>query len=264
MLKDISIPSKADPKRIKWDVLFLLREFKYYLSRGEFIEISSLNQLLREKLKYKVLYKVRFNLDFLFQFPNYFYLEKFEIENELDDELEAIKNFQCSRIDPFIDELVKDLNSFDLNLKQIEFDTLYRQGYFIIPLVSNFTHLSSLSIYDCDLELKSFNKLISKLEKLEFLYLNRVEFVVLAEEWHLDYETLLPNSLKELEIGYMNLRKEYYKNAPYNFLLNNTGEYMMEQYYIPPQRLPNLKKLSLSMDTKFYINYFGNLLDLNP
>jgi hypothetical protein len=264
MFKDSSITNKIDSKRVKWDVIFLLREFKHYLSRSEFIEISSLNQLLREKLKYKALYKVKFNLDFLFQFPNYFYREEFEVESEIDNELEAIKSFQCNRIDPFIDELVKGLNTFDFHLKQIEFDRLYRQGYFIVPLVSNFAHLSSLSIYDCDLELKSFNKLVLKLEKLKFLYLNSVEFVILAEEWHLDHGNLLPSTLEVLQLGYMSLRKEYYKNAPYNFLLNNTSEYMMNQYYIPPQHLPNLKKLSLSIDTKYYISYFPNLLDLNP
>ncbi|KXN67711.1 hypothetical protein CONCODRAFT_72764 [Conidiobolus coronatus NRRL 28638] len=171
------------------------------------------------------------------------------IENEFDRVLETIPNFQSNRIDPFMADLIKMLNNFDIHLKQVEFDRLYRPG---------------LSICECELDLKSFNKFILKLDKLESLSIKNLQFLVLDEEWPLDGETLLPQGLKELELGNMCLRRTDLHKNPYKFLFIDNSGFMNVYFYIPPQRLPNLKKLTVSKDTAFYSNYIPNLLDLNP
>ncbi|KXN67708.1 hypothetical protein CONCODRAFT_10159 [Conidiobolus coronatus NRRL 28638] len=264
MLNVNLIDSKKDIKNIKWDEIFTLYEFKSYLVRSQFIELSLLNKLLREKLKQKIFYKVIFNHDFLLQFPDYFYPQEFDIVSGFGDESETILNFQINRIDPFIAGLIRGLNNFSSHLKRIEFDRLLRSGYFIVPLASNFTYLSNLSICDCELDLKFFNKLVLKLDKLEFLSMKNLQFLVLDEEWPLDSETLLPQSLKELELGNMRLRKTDLHKNPYKFLFIDKNGFMNGYYYAPPQCLPNLKHLIISKDTDFYSDYVPNLLNLNP
>ncbi|KXN67710.1 hypothetical protein CONCODRAFT_10161 [Conidiobolus coronatus NRRL 28638] len=262
MLNVNRVDSKKDIKYIKWDEIFILYEFKTYLARSEFIELSLLNKLLREKLKHKVFYKLNIDDDFLLQFPNYFYQNEFDIENELNDELETVKKFQSSRIEPFITDLIRVFDTFGLHLKQIEFDRLYRPGYFIIPVVGNFTQLSSLSIYNCELELKIFIKFMTKLCKLEYLSIKNLQFLALYEEWPLDSEALLPQTLQVLELGNMRLRKTDLHKDPYRFLIDNSG-FMNDYYYIPPQHLRNLKHLIITEDIAYYSGYIPKFLDLN-
>ncbi|KXN67717.1 hypothetical protein CONCODRAFT_167194 [Conidiobolus coronatus NRRL 28638] len=264
MLNDSSINAKKKLKNIKWREIFILQEFKCYLSNSDFIEISTLNQFLREKLRQQVLYKVKLNPEFLLQFPNYFYRKEFDIESEFDKELETIPNFQSNRIDPFMTDLIRVLNSFDSDLLQIEFDRLYRPGYYIVPCVSKFGHLTGLSICDCELELKGFNKFIQELDKLEYLSIKNIEFLILAEENPLNPETFLPNTLKELELGYMNLKKVYYNNTPYEYLFYDRSGFLDSNHHITAQKLPNLKKLKVSMDSTYISSYFPSLMDLNP
>jgi hypothetical protein len=264
MLSASSIISKKELKIIKWHEIFIQHEFKRYLSNIELIVISSINQFLREKLMHQVIYKVKLNPELLLQFPNYFYRKEFDIESEFDKELETIPNFQSNRIDPFIADLVSQLKSFDSHSFQIEFDKLYRPGYFIVPCVSKFSNLTGLSISNCELELKGFNRFVLELDKLEYLSLKSIEFLILAEENPLNPETLLPNTLKELDLGYMNLRKVYYNNTPYEYLFYDRSGFLDSNHHITARNLPNLKKLSLSMDSTYISSYFPNLINLNP
>jgi hypothetical protein len=264
MLDDNCVGSNKELKNIRWDGIFILYEFKSYLARWELIEVSLLNKLLRERLKYKVFYRVKLNNDFLLQFPNYFYRKEFTIENEYNRGLETMPSFQNNRIDPFVEVLIEKLSTFGVHLKQMELDRLYRPGCFVVPLVSNFTQLASLSICNCELELNIFNKLILKLYKLESLSIKNLQFLILDEEWPLNTGTLLPRTLSELELGNMCLRKTDLHKNPYKFLFIDNSGYMNDYYYILPQQLPNLKRLIISKDTTFYSDYIPNLLNLNP
>jgi hypothetical protein len=257
------VDSKKDVKNTKWDGIFTLYEFNSYLAKGEFIEIISLNKLLREKLKHKVFYKINISHKFLLDFPNYIYYKKFDIKKEPDVELQTTKNFQNNIIDPFITDLIKGLNTFCSHLKQIEFSELFRSGYFIVPLVSNFNNLTSLSISECELDLKIFNDFILKFYKLEFLSIKYLMFLTLNEEWPLVSQTLLPQTLKELELGSIRIMETDLHKSLCEFL-NEESWFVCDCYYIPVQHLPYLKHLIITKDIAYNRDYIPNILKLNP
>jgi hypothetical protein len=263
MSNDTSVNSKNGLENIRWDGIFILYELIQYLSNIEFIEISSLNKLLRKKLKHKAFYKINLYSEFLFKFPTYFYSDEFEVENEAGDELVAIKSFQRKRINPFIKDLVNGFNSFNLHFKHISFDRLGRAAYFIFPIISKFNHLTSLSINECDISLKGFNKLMLKLCKLEYLSLKVVNLVILEEERPLNAVNLLPKTLKELQLGCIYLSKALNNNNPYKYLFNDESESLDTEYQTSTKRLPNLKKLKLTDHNCFEYRYMAKLLRTN-
>ncbi|KXN67436.1 hypothetical protein CONCODRAFT_10483 [Conidiobolus coronatus NRRL 28638] len=148
----------TNSKNIEWEKALILFEFQRCLDKPKLLEISLLNRYLREKLKKTIFKVVKINFSNAYKFPDYFVPGRFEIEQENLTDLEK-SNIKSSRIDPSVTKLTSEIDKYSVYFKSLEFIDLDNAGYFVIPIIDSFSHLSSLNIRKCYINLSVFNKL---------------------------------------------------------------------------------------------------------
>jgi hypothetical protein len=254
--------NKCASKAIEWERAFILFEFQQYLDISNLLEVSLINRYLREKMKKTIFKVIKLNFSNVYNFPEYFTPHRFEIEGENLTELEK-SNFKCSRIDPSVAKLASEIDKYSSYFKSLQFNHLDNAGYFVIPIIERFSHLSSLNIHKCYINLSVFNKLMLKLNKLLHLRLYDLKFMKLPSEGHIERETQFPATLKELHLGDLYLSTTNSLNNPYDLLYSYDIQIEEEDYHLPPQRFIEIKKLGLYRYFKDQ-RYISSLLNLNP
>jgi hypothetical protein len=253
----------VNSKSIKWEVILNLFEVQQYLSIDDFIRISLLNKLLRSKLKRKIFHRVQICYSNLSQALDFSNSDYFRFENDFVGDLEAIKARLNYKIDPFIDELISEIECFSTYFKSLKLSFLGRECYFILNSIYSFNQLSCLIMCDCYIGLKDFNQLMSKLSKLEKLDLQDIKFMKDSMEGPIESDIALPTSLIELSLSNLHLGTANNLINLYQSLFNYDTNINTEVLYLPPQHLPNLKKFLLytAIEDNNFINDF---ISLNP
>ncbi|KXN67434.1 hypothetical protein CONCODRAFT_86955 [Conidiobolus coronatus NRRL 28638] len=262
MLQVVKFNNKNAFRNTKWELIFIFNDFQQYLYFRQLCNISLLNKYLREKLKIKIFNSIKLSHFFLRQFPNYFNNTN---ENELNDESVDTNNTiitRSSKINLFIDELIKKFDSFLPICKSLEFLGLGIAGYYIIPKVCYFNHLTHLRLFDCLMGLKCFIRLMEKLENLQFLDLYELNFIKFQDDEVTEGDIIIPKPLKGIGLTHMHVFTASCISDPYE-VLNNYDSDILEVAHIPPQHLSNLSKLELSSAID-NLNLILDFLSLNP
>jgi hypothetical protein len=259
---ETSIKYKDSLKTIKWHDLFILHEFQQYLTRNDFIEISILNKVLRQKLKHIIFYSIEINEEFLRSLPNYFRQFSFMRLKMSKRELQANLNFKSEKIDPFISELVKRIDTFANYLKYLKLSGIAQSGYYIIPSITASNNLTSLSLSNIVVNMGDFYSLLPKLEKLECLDLEELRLIRLLDEEIIEHGAPISSTLKELSISGIYINSTDTPNFPYKFVFDGYLSFRENTFYFKLNHHPNLKKFKL-YSTIYSIEFVLDFLALN-
>jgi hypothetical protein len=257
----ININDKKDILRnTEYEGILFFNEIQQYLTKLDLIELSTTNKYLRSKLKNQIFKGVHFFYPHLAQLPNYIQSEQLE---EDESAVDLISKYQNYKINKFVTELEGEINGFSKYFKSFEFFELRRDGYFIIPLALDYCHLTTLTICECMLGLRDFNKILEKLGKLENLELFNLKLFNQLDQRDIIYETVLPPNLKVTSLSNMLIYTTDLTDSPHKFLFDYTVGFEVERYYLPLQQVPKLEKLVL-YDADYDADFIHKFLILNP
>jgi hypothetical protein len=210
-----------------------------------------------------IFYGIRIHLNHLRQIPNYFGNKNLFRENIMVEDLEYIKNFKLTTIDPFVNEIINEIVPLKSYTKHMFILSLEAVSYYIFPSIGTFIQLTSLKIVNCTISLKNFIILTSTLNCLERLDICELKLLKLSNEVYQGDEIILPTTLKEISFYDINISTTDLIIKPYEFVFKYNKLMDDEEFYLPPQYLPNLKKFKL----RFFsgdINYIPKFLSFNP
>ncbi|KXN66932.1 hypothetical protein CONCODRAFT_87232 [Conidiobolus coronatus NRRL 28638] len=211
----------------------------------------------------KIFYSVRIHLNHLRQIPSYFGNNNLIKEISSVENLEYIKNFKISTIDPFVNGIIDEIFPLASYSKHLLMLSLEATSYFIFPSICVFTQLTSLKIVNCTVGFKDFIMLISNLNCLERLDIYELKLLKLSNEVHQEDEILLPATLKEISFYDINLSATDLISTPYEFVFKYNKFMDEEEFYLPAQYLPNLKRFQLHFFSGD-LNYIPKFLSFNP
>jgi hypothetical protein len=256
-------------EKIKWEEIFVLNEFKHYVSIGGFKEICLVNKYLRMKFKSKIFKYISIRYEHLERFPDYFEGGK---DDEIQDgnlarlstkQLEDIYNFNVDKIKPFVMELVEELSLFFNYIESLSLLFLGRQCYFLFSQICDFNQLNTLSICGCVIRIDEFSRTMIKLANLERLILNEVEFVKFQNDNDIDRNLEFPPSLKSLDYSSLSINITSLTKNDYDFIFHYKASIIQNTFYFMPNLLPKLEKLRF-IDYEYESEFLPQFLALNP
>jgi hypothetical protein len=260
-------------------VLINLPIFRYF-DRYEALDLSLSNKNIREKLYPLIFKQMEINSRVLERYPNYFnqtkyfqfdnlsYMEKinkfkkYGLNNQL-----AFKEIQ---IDPFIETAKDTLRSASIHCKSLKLFFAWgianeRVSFFIFPLFEKFYNLNKLALDICKIPFIKLSNLLTKLENLEILSIERVSLMLVkSENTNLSLFLQFPKSLKELTyIGVFLGFSPSYQDSSLLVLKEPWVRHETVRLKLMPQSLPNLKLLKF-LDPNPDTGRMREFIALNP
>jgi hypothetical protein len=226
--------------KVKWELVFINNdEFKFYLNRYDFIQLSKLSKITRLKLKPKVFEKIHISKmyqKFVIEETNKFHeILDWNKENISDlpirDYIKSF-NFRIHKIKPYIKSISISLSNH----------------YHLSEISSLFSQLTSLYIYDTKISLTAFIEALNSLKILENLKIITVNFIQYRNETYPIIPIKLPNTLKFIHwtnntVSLCDLEEEPTTiNFSYGRTLSGRIKFLFQI-----NNYPNLKKFSSTL-----------------
>jgi hypothetical protein len=252
-------------KLIKWDYIFILIEFIEQLIILDLAEVSLLNKFIREKLMSVIFSKAELN-NIIFKtlpFSNIVLTNKLIFSDIKDRRYNDLSYLKSTIIEPSVNELINQVNTFSSYSKSLKFYNLYGSAYFLMPLAFHFNQLAYLTFYNCVVDLYDFKELMIKLGNLESLVLYDLRLLKLLDYGPIESEVLIPTSLKFLSVSHLNIDTASVHNSQQEHFFDTGITTNRDVYLIPPKHYPSLKKFQIDYanDITQYVIVF---LSLNP
>jgi hypothetical protein len=251
--------NKVNKVVVQWELVFLFQEIKEKLSLYDLIEVSMLTKLLRDKFKPLIFTRIEINHEKLSDRYNYFVekdgkppainssaIDKFLNTSKVSNsEIE----FKATKIDPFINSIETEFNSYHQYSKEIKLINLGKPCFYIFPLISLFINLTKLKLVECTTSIKDFNKCISELKNIRVLELVKSEFIEIAEKDSVIKNISLPANIKELSWFDNILTSPFNQSLAFEFLSKRIS--ISSVKFDPPAiNYPELKKLKPPFNVK--------------
>lgn len=249
-------------KQLDWDLVFFLKEFQENLRTHDLVEISLLNKLIREKSKKTVFSGIKLGDSILQRLTDIDSNEE-ELFKDAPDSGYSLEYFKSTVIDPFVNNLIAEVDVFSPYLNSLKFDNLLGTACYLMPLAFHFNHLVNLKFCDCTVDIKDFKHLMDKLTSLESLVIYNLKMLKLFDYGPIQSKIIIPSTLKFLSVSRLYIDNASQYSTHYEYFYDNGLLDSSEVYFIPPKHYPNLKKLQLDYvgDT---IEYIFEFLTLNP
>jgi hypothetical protein len=249
-------------KHLKWDFIFILKEFQEQLIILDLVEVSLLNRFVREKLSKTILSDIELGGTILGRLPDIDLNDK-DLFKDTPDRGYNLPYLKNSIVDPFVSELIEEANGFSTYVNSLKFDNLQDTACFLMPLAFHFNQLTSLKFYDCIVDLRDFKNLMDKLVNLEILVLYNSKMLKFLDYGSIESEIVIPSTLKFLSLSHLYIDTISLQSNPYEYIFDHGITDNRGVFLIPPKCYQSLKKLQVeySTDTKDYVLEF---LSSNP
>ncbi|KXN67720.1 hypothetical protein CONCODRAFT_167198 [Conidiobolus coronatus NRRL 28638] len=240
--------------QIDWGSVIIKNYLHQYLSKSDIFTISQISKKVRQDLNSILFNTLTITEDYLYTYQNYFkhetiytfqnlqYWEKLRLFSKFNFNREIA--FKTNQIDGFVDQLNSELKDIALNFRTLNFDSLNKAGYFLIPLTYRFLNLSQLTLISLEVPLFQFSLILSKLQKLEILNLQSISLLKSSEDLEIANILHFPQSLIELTYSLIWIDvTDLPRLSTIEFVTNENLRYTNVDLELTPQYLPNLKKL---------------------
>ncbi|KXN70654.1 hypothetical protein CONCODRAFT_170483 [Conidiobolus coronatus NRRL 28638] len=249
---------KLNINKTKWELVFINNdEFKNYLNRCDFIQLSKLSKITRLKLKSKVFEEIYISKWYkkliIEELSKCYDIRDWHNVNSSDLSIyDHIKSFnlQIHEIKPYI----KSINIMSLS-----------NHFHLSEISSLFSQLTSLYIYDAKISLTAFINALNSLKALQNLKIITVSFIQYRNETYPIIPIKLPITLKSIHwtnntVSLCDLEEEPLTiNFGYGRTLSGRIKFLFQH-----DNYPNLKKFSsILLPTLFNSKILSNNPNLN-
>jgi hypothetical protein len=257
-----------DNSKINWLNIIIIDEFLNLTDIDSLKELSLASKLVREKLKHIIFKYISITMSNFYPVYNTEYKDFFidlfysSLNSTISAENESLRK------DLKLQEVISDINHSLIDIKRavtyFNLEDVRRAGFYLFPIIYNFSNLSVLRLESCVIPFSYFSKIGVKLPNLRKIHLCTVYLVKSLSDIILPEPFIFPNNLDCLEIYHCKVINNEILPDPYDFLFSK--KFTKATHYdfkLPPISAPSLKKLHI-----FYNNFNdGNLnefLTYNP
>jgi hypothetical protein len=245
--------------KVSWENVLIIKEYLNYLQKDDIFELCLLSKLIRQKLKYQLFKNIKFNglhfesylnnsnsliwgsFEFIKYYKTYFSVEGFDKSP-----------YTGIKIEDSLQELQNDLINVSSVVKSFEYSNTLRGGYYLFPLLHKFANLATLRIFDCDIPLIEFCKLLKNL-KLENLDICNSSFAKLPTEELTTEDIQFPRTLKTLSISTCNFYSDDLLSNPHEYLFEKANSGKISEFKLPSTIIPSLT--SFTLETQYSDDY---------